>query len=1013
MGNRIALAAIVGMSLALPAWAQPSLAPTVTAVEIHLPAGANEMGLSDLIAVRRGQRLSVRAVRRSIERLMATGKFADVVVTSRPEAEGVRIAFELSLPVRVGEVRFVGHKVLPEATLREGANLESGSEFHGEKLARAESRVTALYRAKGYAAARVSARADVSGATADVTLQIDEGPPTRVLGVTATGAGLATPELLAALGIELGDVLDQSVLASGVERLKALYRTRRYYRARVAEPQIVPMSGSPGGAQLVLPVESGPVIDIVFLGARAFKASELRAVLAYTGEELLDAGTSLALARKLEGFYRSRGFFSARVVHREQQTGPGRAELAFLIEEGPPVRVGAIDFAGNREKTDSALQQRLLDVVATYVGDPPSVRLLDDPLDVEGRTHKPLSTLPPPPIRSVFVEDAYVEGARRLEETYRADGFLSATVKLDRVDVDVESHVARVRFAVTEGQQSRVRAVRFPGLPEGFTAPRTTGLEEGAPLRPAALEAARFELTRALGEGGWLFAQVQPRTSLSREGAQAEVILETVSGPKVRTGKVIIQGLELTQENLVRAHVRLKPGDFVNPEALFESQRQLLQLGLFRQVAVRLLAPDQVESTKDVIVEVRERSRFFGEVGGGYSLADGPRLIADATYPNLFGIGLGVVARGKINYVGASDQLFTEFFDDAELRGVQGLAGRGTLSLQQPRIYALLPIELSARLDLVAERVLRRSFRFTRFAAIAGVSWAATRWLDIGLSYEIERDQVQAARSLEQLRATSVGVDAERLRFPQGIFALQTVAQSISADFRDDRSNPTRGALVSFQSEFTGDLGATLTDSRGRPIGRSLISTFKASANVTGYIPLGGNVVLALSARAGRIFRLDPASTTIAPKRFFLGGATSMRGFREDGLLPADRRADLEREVEACQRLANRGGCTSSALTLLGGNQLPSEGGELFTLGKMELRIPLPAAFALGLFGEVGNLWLNPRNYRPLEFRYVAGIGIRYVTPVGPLALDLGFNVVPDGLLNENNPNIQFSVGLF
>ncbi len=43
----------------------------------------------------------------------------------------------------------------------------------------------------------------------------------------------------------------------------------------------------------------------------------------------------------------------------------------------------------------------------------------------------------------------------------------------------------------------------------------------------------------------------------------------------------------------------------------------------------------------------------------------------------------------------------------------------------------------------------------------------------------------------------------------------------------------------------------------------------------------------------------------------------------------------------------------------------------------------------------------------------MAGLGVRYVTPVGPLALDVGFNLNPDEQLNEPIFAVQFSVGVF
>jgi outer membrane protein assembly factor BamA len=457
----------------------------------------------------------------------------------------------------------------------------------------------------------------------------------------------------------------------------------------------------------------------------------------------------------------------------------------------------------------------------------------------------------------------------------------------------------------------------------------------------------------------------------------------------------------------------LKTGDILDPELLFETQRRLTALGLFKQVVVRFLEPEAVEKTKDIVVEVRERPRISGDVSGGYSLADGPRVVLDATYPNLFGQGLTLSARGQVNYVGLSSQVLTRFYDPSQLQGLAGLAGRGSVSLQQQRIYQLAPAQIGARLDLIAERVLRPSYRFNRYAAVAGLTWIVTRWFTVGLNYELEQDQVQAAEGVVQLLPTLVRGDAERLRFPVGVFNLQTLAPSFALDFRDNPTNPTRGVKIAVNTEITKDLGATLTDGEGNPTGTTHIFTFKASANITGYVPMGAGIVLAVSLRGGRIYRLDPNSTTIAPKRFFLGGATTLRGFGEDGLLPQDQRDILHQQVQSCRALANPGGCSASASALLAGQQLPSEGGELFTLAKAELRIPVYGSFALGVFGEAGNLYLDASQYQPFNLRYVAGVGIRYLTPVGPLALDLAFNLIPDTLLNESNPNVQFSVGLF
>jgi len=43
----------------------------------------------------------------------------------------------------------------------------------------------------------------------------------------------------------------------------------------------------------------------------------------------------------------------------------------------------------------------------------------------------------------------------------------------------------------------------------------------------------------------------------------------------------------------------------------------------------------------------------------------------------------------------------------------------------------------------------------------------------------------------------------------------------------------------------------------------------------------------------------------------------------------------------------------------------------------------------------------------------VVGAGLRYVTPIGPLALDVGVNLAPDLVINEPQFVVHFNIGVF
>ena len=187
----------------------------------------------------------------------------------------------------------------------------------------------------------------------------------------------------------------------------------------------------------------------------------------------------------------------------------------------------------------------------------------------------------------------------------------------------------------------------------------------------------------------------------------------------------------------------------------------------------------------------------------------------------------------------------------------------------------------------------------------------------------------------------------------------------------------------------------------------------KLQAAVSGYLPVGRSTVLALSARGGRVVPLDGRSRTIIPKRFFMGGAGTIRGFAEEEMVPEDLRAGLAEEARHCATSLSQAGCTARGADLAAGRTAASDGGEAYLLLKGELRQSLGGSLELGLFVDLGNLWLDPKRYRLVDLRPSAGLGLRFITPVGPAALDLGFNLSPDGRLNERTLAPHFTIGLF
>lgn len=1006
----ISLALCALLAQALPVADPLEGAPAVTGVELVLVE--DEPALlevaRELVAVRRGQRLSLRTVQRSVERLINTGRFADVVVRTRPSPTGVDVIFELDPARPIGSVYVEGAAPGTVEEVLAAAELAPGTPYYPERVATALSAIERAWRRKGYLQARATAVAQRGEQGIDIGLRLSAGEPTRLTAVVFAGAPtVPLVKLRELLGLKLGDVLNLDTVEAAQLRLRAWLKVQGYHRARL-EPATVA-----AGGVLLLPVDLGPQVTFRFEGNGRFGPRLLRATLRYDGSELLDAALIDRLAGRLRDFYVSRGFLEARVRPRVRARPDGRqASLTFEISEGRQVLVTQLAFEGNLALSDDALRAVLVNVLrATTPPLPAEVLPAVDPLELEGRTRRaPWSDVPAPLPEQVFIEGAWVQAADAMVATYRDRGYLSADVTLSAVEIGERG--VRARFEIHEGPQAHFDGVVVSGGPEGFPPLRFVAPGPEVPFSERELERLRQELLRALAARGHLYATAQASFAVS-DGVKVKAVVRLEPGPQVRVGKVLLRGLERTREGVVRDRITLKEGQAIDPDALVATQRSLLELGIFRTVEVRLASAELKEPVKDVFIEARELARASGEIGVGYFLAEGPRVVLDGQAPNLGGRAINLLGRLSLNYFGAAAPALSRTIDVSDLGLGEQLGFRGNVAVQN---RGLLPADIGARVDLVGERVFRQSYRFTRIAAIPGVDWSrlftlpyidfARLKLTVQLQYELEWSRVTAVSAPSGFAYAILPSDQQRLRFSFGTFPLQTVRLGTTLDLRDDPALPRRGVLLQATTDAVFDVGAR--DPEG---GKVTVQFLKLAGLFSFYLPVGSSLSLAVSVRGGRIFPLRPESTTPPVKRFYLGGATSMRGFREDQLIADDQRTEYQAQVRNCQALITTAGCSSASRTLLAGTEVASQGGELFGLLKTELRSPLVGALDVGLFFETGNLWLAFPTV--LNLRSTAGAGLRYVTPIGPLAVDLGVNLNPDLVLNEPRVVVHFNIGVF
>jgi outer membrane translocation and assembly module TamA len=83
----------------------------------------------------------------------------------------------------------------------------------------------------------------------------------------------------------------------------------------------------------------------------------------------------------------------------------------------------------------------------------------------------------------------------------------------------------------------------------------------------------------------------------------------------------------------------------------------------------------------------------------------------------------------------------------------------------------------------------------------------------------------------------------------------------------------------------------------------------------------------------------------------------------------------------------------------------------------LELRVPIWGNLTGVLFADAGNVWNNAWDFNLGDLRRDVGPGLRYLTPIGPLRVDVGYQLNPiPGLLIDGKEQVRrlrfhFSIG--
>jgi len=545
---------------------------------------------------------------------------------------------------------------------------------------------------------------------------------------------------------------------------------------------------------------------------------------------------------------------------------------------------------------------------------------------------------------------------KRMQAFYADRGFPDARVTAFDVKLNDKQDEVDLTVTIAEGEPVVVKAIDFSGF-DVIPSQHLDDLKNKVPLkvgqpRDRQLVVSSHEMAvNELKDHGFPYGKVATSEEDGTDGRQAVLTFTADPGKIAHFGPVEVVGNKSVDEHIIRRQLTFKPGELFQRSVVQDSQRRLYGLELFQFANVEPLNQEQQPDEVPVRVTVAEGNHQRVNFGVGYGTEEKARV--DAEYHHVNFLGGARSAGAHVRYSSLD-------------RGVR-------LDFNQPYFFA-------PRLSLGADGQQWYTYTPAYNSVVSGVK--------VTLTYRITQRTSWAASITSEHDVSSITDQA------LGDPTLTAYFIALGLDFRTKEQS---GNLNALGLDFQHSTADNLLDSHrgyqvafhGEEAGRVTPGSFNfysVSGDARQYLPISDSLVLASRVSFGNIRPAgdDPANVPFG-KKYFLGGATSIRGWGRYEVSP-----------------------------LVSGQ--PVGGNSMFGFSE-ELRAMLHGNFGAVVFFDAGNVWARSWGIDLHDLRYAIGPGLRYLTPIGPIRLDLGYQLNPiPGLLVNGEPQtrryrLHFSIG--
>ncbi len=657
------------------------------------------------------------------------------------------------------------------------------------------------------------------------------------------------------------------------------------------------VQGFEDGLKVVFIITEKPIIkQILFDGNRYIGDKKLDGIVKSKVGEFLDNRQLKDDLAEIYRLYEKNGFHLASVnFDTAIDKNTNKAQVTFLINEGVKSKVKRILISGNK----SFKAGKLLKLMKTK-----RASLFSS---------------------GFFKKEVFDEDIETLKVFYEDNGFMDVKVKFF-LDYTRNNRFITINIMIEEGNKYLVGDIAVRGnkvfSKEAIT-PKLK-MKTSSIFSHNALKREEQIIQDLYFEKGYIFADVKTDTLLNEKTGRINVTYNIIENEVCYVDKIIIKGNTKTKDVVIRRELRIFPGDRFDGVKLRRSKEKLYNLGFFEEIAYDI-EEGSSPTKRNLVVTVKEAKTGEFSFGGGYSSID--RLIGFIeivqnnfdifNFPNFTGAGQVLKVRAEFGKT-RKDYL---------------------LSFTEPWIFDR---PISFGFDLYK----RTNYR----SGTSGFSYDEERTggdIRLGKAFG-EFNRANLTYRLEEVKISDVPSNASSdFRDEEGTNNISSLACEVSRDTRDSTFNPTKGYSTYFSTEVAGGPFGADKDFIKYLTGGSL------------YMTHFERFVLELSLRAGIVDTFSDSIRVPVYERFFAGGGTTVRGYKERKVGPKD----------------------------VSGEPI---GGKASIIANAEYTFPLFEQVKGAVFYDVGNVWSKVSDIGSGGYKSGAGIGARIKTPLGPIKLDYG-----------------------